>query len=111
LSPSEPLPRIFIGRDNRFAEFLEKREFVLKWIRMYSPYEHVTRDDPPLYLIYKAPPALGQEQKDPTHTANFGVKFQERCEAVGVSCELVYPDAPNVKHRTIAEFLIAALKK
>lgn len=99
------------SRDTRFAEFLERRESVLKWIRMYSPYEHVTWDDPPLYLSYQAPPAVGQEQKDPTHTANYGVKFKERCDAVGVSCELVYPGAPNVKHETIADFLITTLRK
>jgi len=98
-------------RDTRFAEFLEKRESVLKWIKMYSPYELVSKDDPPVYLIYGAPPAIGQEQKDPTHTANYGVKLQEHCQAIGTECELVYPSAPNVKHKSIAEFLIATLKK
>jgi hypothetical protein len=70
----------------------------------------VSRDDPPVYLIYSAPPALGQDQKDPTHTANFGVKLQEHCAATGVACELVYPGAPNVKHSTPTAYLIATLK-
>jgi acetyl esterase/lipase len=98
-------------RDTRFAEFLEKRESVLKWIQMYSPYEHVTRDDPPVYLFYTAAPAIGQEQKDPTHTANYGVKLQEHCRNLGTMCELVYPGAPEVKHKTLVEYLIATLKK
>ncbi|MDP1590894.1 MAG: alpha/beta hydrolase [Prosthecobacter sp.] len=98
-------------RDTRFAEFLEKRESVLKWIKMYSPYELVSKDDPPVYLFYSGVPAIGQPQKDPTHTANYGVKLQEHCQAIGSECELVYPNAPNVKHKTIAEFLIATLKK
>jgi len=98
-------------RDTRFAEFLEKRESVLKWIKMYSPYELVSKDDPPVYLLYGGPPAIGQEQKDPTHTANYGVKLQEHCQAIGTECELVYPSAPKVKHKSIAEFLIATLKK
>ncbi len=98
-------------RDTRFAEFLEKRESVLKWIKMYSPYELVSKDDPPVYLFYSLAPAIGQEQKDPTHTANYGVKLQEHCQAIGSECELVYPSAPNVKHKSIAEFLIATLKK
>lgn len=97
-------------RDTRFAEFLAKREEVLPWIKEFSPYEHVTSDDPPVYLIYNAPPAIGQEQKDPTHTANYGVKLQERCKAVGVECELVYPGAPDVKHPQIHDFLIDVLK-
>jgi acetyl esterase/lipase len=98
-------------RDTRFAEFLEKRESVLKWIKMYSPYELVSKDDPPVYLYYSSAPAIGQEQKDPTHTSNYGVKLQEHCREIGDECELVYPGAPEVKHRSIAEFLIATLKK
>jgi hypothetical protein len=97
-------------RDTRFAEFLAKRDEVLPWIKEFSPYEHVTADDPPVYLIYNAAPALGQEQKDPTHTANYGVKLQEKCQAAGVACELVYPGAPDVKHPAIHDFLIATLK-
>ena len=98
-------------RDTRFAEFLEKRESVLKWIKMYSPYELVSKDDPPVYLFYTNTPAIGQEQKDPTHSANYGVKLQEHCREIGDECELVYPSAPEVKHKSIAEFLIESLKK
>jgi acetyl esterase/lipase len=97
-------------RDTLFAEFLEHREEVLPWIKEYSPYEHVTADDPPVYLLYAAAPALGQEQRDPTHTANYGVKLQEKCREVGVPCELVYPGAPDVKHATIDAYLIDKLK-
>ncbi len=97
-------------RDTRFAEFLEHREEVLPWIKEYSPIEHVTSDDPPVYLFYSSEPALGQEQKDPTHTANYGVKLQEKCKAIGVECELVYPGAPDVKHKNADEYLIASLK-
>ncbi len=93
-----------------FAAFLAGREKILPWIAAYSPYALVTRDDPPVYLIYSAPPALGQEQKDPTHTSNFGVKLQEHCAATGVACELVYPGAPNVRHATPTAYLIATLK-
>ena len=97
-------------RDTRFAEFLEHREEVLPWIKEYSPIEHVTADDPAIYLNYTSAPALGQEQKDPTHTANYGVKLQEKCTEAGVPCELVYPGAPDVKHATTTAFLIDALK-
>jgi hypothetical protein len=57
------------------------------------------------------PAAIGQPQKDPTHTVNYGVKLQEHCQANGSECELVYPGAPDVKHKSISEFLIATLKK
>ena len=93
-----------------FEQFLEKRDTVLPWIEGYSPYALVTKDDPPVYLIYSAPPALGQDQKDPTHTSNFGVKLQEHCAETGVDCELVYPGAPEVKYQNPTDFLIAKLK-
>jgi len=98
------------SRDTQFAEFLASREKVLPWIKQYSPYEHVSADDPPIYLIYSARPDLGQPAKDPTHTANFGVKLQEKLRSVGVESELVYPGAPNVQHPQIADFLIEKLK-
>ena len=103
-------PKDIKSRDKHFAEFLAARESVLPWIKEYSPFEHVTADDPPVYLYYSAPPALGQEQKDPTHTSNYGVKLQEKCRAIGVGCELVYPGAPDVKHKTVQDYLIETLK-
>ncbi len=93
-----------------FTEFLAARESLLPWIAEYSPLAHVSADDPPVYLIYRNPPALGQEQKDPIHTANSGVKLQERCAEVGIGCELVYPGAPDVKHQNPTDYLIATLK-
>ena len=95
---------------SEFDEFLAKRDTILPWIAEYSPYALVTSDDPPIYLGYGAPPALGQDQKDPTHTSNFGVKLQEHCKANGVECELVYQGAPDVKHATAQAFLIEKLK-
>ena len=93
-----------------FDEFLTKRDTILPWIAEYSPYALVTKDDPAIYLNFRTPPALGQEQKDPTHTANFGAKLQEHCKANGVECELFYPGAPDAKHATAQEYLIEKLK-
>jgi acetyl esterase/lipase len=97
-------------RDTQFAQFLAARDKILPWIKEYSPIELVSKDDPPIYLHYAAPPELGQPQKDPTHTANYGVKLQEKLAEVGVECELVYPGAPDVKHAQPIDFLIAKLK-
>jgi acetyl esterase/lipase len=93
-----------------FAQFLAGREKILPWITEYSPYALVSADDPPVYLIYSKPPAIGKVQKDPTHTSNFGVKLQQHCKVVGTSCELVYPGAPQIKHKTATEYLIHRLK-
>lgn len=95
---------------SQFDEFLSKRETILPWIAEYSPYALVTSDDPPIYLFYNAPPKLGQPEQDPTHTANFGVKLQEKCVAAGVACELAYPGAPNVVHEKTIDYILAKLK-
>jgi acetyl esterase/lipase len=96
-------------RDSQFAQFLAGREQILPWIAEYSPYALVSADDPPIYLLYGSPPNLGQPEKDPTHTANFGVKLAERLQEAGVGCELVYPGAPGVKHATVPDYLIDVL--
>ena len=98
------------GKLSRFEVFLAARKSVLPWIKEYSPYEHVTSDDPPVGLYYRTKPAMGQEQKDPTHTANFGVGLQQKCEAVGVECHFVYPGASDAKYSSVSRFLIAKLK-
>lgn len=92
-----------------FQQFLAERERIQPWFQAYSPYALVSPDDPPVYLSYKGPPAIGKPQKDPTHTANFGVKLQQRCLELGVACELAYPRAPNVRHETSTDYLIATL--
>ena len=93
-----------------FAEFLEQRDDLLPWIREYSPYHLVSQGDPPVYLIYSGRPAIGQEQRDPTHTSNFGVKLQAHCRAMGVDCQLVYPGASDVRFASPTEYLIATLQ-
>ena len=98
------------ARVSQFQAFFDGRETILPWLAEYSPYALVTPDDTPVYMIYVAKPALGQEEKDPTHTANFGVKLQEKLLAAKVPCELVYPGALEVKHPTVAAYLIDKLK-
>ena len=93
-----------------FTQFLENREKILPWIKEYSPYELVSAEDPPIYLYYSVPPALGKNQKDPTHTSNFGVKLEEKLKATGVPCQLMYPGAPAGKYPDPIKFLIGTLK-
>ncbi|MCK5922244.1 MAG: DUF1080 domain-containing protein, partial [Methylococcales bacterium] len=96
-----------------FTNFLAKRESILPWIAEYSPYELVSEDDPPVYLYYRTPPALGQKQKDPTHSSNFGVKLQEHCKEKHTTCELFYqPELPasGSKSTHVQDYLIKTLK-
>ncbi len=105
-----PNPEDNKTRDTDFANFYANRDKVLPWIKEYSPIEHVSADDPAIYLNYSAAPALGQPQKDPTHTANYGVKLQEKCKSLGVPCELYYPGATEATHKSAHEYLIEKLK-
>jgi acetyl esterase/lipase len=95
---------------NGFAAFFAERENILPWIQEYSPYALVTPDDPPVYLFYKAAPSVGKPQKDPTHTANFGVKLQQRCVELGLQCELMYPHAAGAVHEDATSYLITRLQ-
>lgn len=97
------------GKKN-FDEFLADRESILPWIAEYSPYALVSAGDPPTYLSYGKKPALGKKWGDPTHSCNFGVMLQRHCRELGVPCDLVYPDAPDVKYETPTDYLIATLK-
>jgi acetyl esterase/lipase len=96
---------------SEFDNFLAGRDTILKWIDTYSPYALVTAGDPPVYMYYYTPPSMGQAEKDPTHSSNFGAKLQEKCRKVGIECELVYPGAPDVIHKQLADYFIAKLKK
>jgi hypothetical protein len=92
-----------------FQEFLSERENILPWIKEYSPYELLTADDPQVCLIYSSPPALGKEQKDPTHTSNFGLKLQEKCDSIGVDCEFIYDASVQERALTASQYLIKTL--
>lgn len=98
------------GTYKKFDDFVAAREKILPWIKEYSPYELVTADDPAIFLAYSGPPALGKDEKDPTHTSNFGVKLQEHCKEAGVACELYYPGATGTTFKSTTEFLVAKLK-
>lgn len=95
-------------------ELSEKRDSVMKWIKEYSPIEHVSKDDPPIGLFYskqETPPVVGSEQKDATHSGVMGIKLEERLKAVGVDCVLVHQDKTHAQYKSSADYLIDRLKK
>jgi len=97
-----------------FQSFYEGRDKVLKWIKEYSPIEHVTRDDPPIFMEYpsqKVPPVVGEKQADPTHSAVLGLKLAEKLRAAGVEVILIYPGRTDPRYRNSTQFLIERLKK
>lgn len=97
-----------------FQDFYDGRDKVLRWLKEYSPIEHVTRDDPPIFMDYpsqKIPPVLGEKQTDPTHSAILGIKLMEKLQAAGVEGILIYPGQTHRQYKSAAEYLIDRLRK
>jgi acetyl esterase/lipase len=97
-----------------FQALYDNREKVLQWIKEYSPIEHVSKDDPPIFMEYpsqKVPPVVGEKQADPTHSAVMGLKLAEKLRAAGVEVILVYPGHPNPHYKNSAQYLLDRLKK
>lgn len=86
------------------AEAVDARE------RASSPLTHLTADDPPVRMDFKAPLDL-DGSTTPTarlHHPNHGVALVEACEGVGVACELYYPGGP-VPAESAIDFLATRL--
>jgi hypothetical protein len=96
-----------------FKELHAKRESVLKWIKEYSPMEHVTKDDPPIGLFYGGDKdaKVGAEHKDPTHSPVMGMKLAEKLKSVNVDVVLSYTGHPDTKYKSSTEYLIDRLRK
>lgn len=94
-----------------YADFLQKREELLRSIREFSPYELVSQDDPPVYLFYDTPLQLGQPYKDPPHSANFGGGLEPALKKAGVEYEFNYPGATGIKHPDLFSFVVEKLEK
>ncbi len=96
-----------------FQSLIDRREEVLKWIKEYSPIEHVTKDDPPIALFYAGDKdvKVGDSPKDPTHSVILGMKLEEKLKATGVEVILVYPGRPSEKYKSSADYLIERLTR
>ena len=93
-----------------FQSLFENRENVLKWIKEYSPIEHVSKGDPPIGLFYGGEvPVVGASPKDPTHSGIMGVKLEERLKAVDVDVVLVHPGRPHQTYKNSTQYLIDRL--
>jgi acetyl esterase/lipase len=94
-----------------FQSLLDNREKVLKWIKEYSPIEHVSKDDPPIGLFYSgdANAKVGDSPKDPTHSPVLGIKLAEKLKSEGMDVILVYPGHPHPKYKNSTDYLIDRL--
>jgi acetyl esterase/lipase len=96
-----------------FKELSAKRESVLKWIKEYSPMEHVTKDDPQIGLFYTGAKdaKVGAIHPDPTHSPVMGMKLAEKLKSVGVDVVLSYNGHPDSNYKNAQAYLIDRLRK
>lgn len=77
----------------------------------FSPYNHVDRQDPPLFMTYGGDMTL--PSKDAGHGIHhpvYGVKLKEKCDSVGQECHLVIPQvSKSDKYANANAFLMDKL--
>ena len=86
-------------------EFLALREKLLPWIEEYSPYAHVSADDPPVSMYYNK----NLEKDLGAHSPGFGFNLQKRCQEIGLFCEVLYDRAPGYTQNEATFYLIKTL--
>jgi hypothetical protein len=77
----------------------------------FSPYNHLSQDDPPLLMTY------GNNMKLPSENAGhgihhpvYGVKMKEKADELKVECHLLIPGvSESPKYKTADEFLMDKL--
>jgi arylformamidase len=97
--------------EQKIEDALKNYEKHRELYREFSPYNHVSKDDPPLLMTY------GNNMKLPSESAGhgihhpvYGVKMKEKADSVGQECHLIIKGVSGSKDFNSAnEFLIAKL--
>lgn len=88
------------------ANYEKHRELYIE----FSPYNHVSADDPPLYMTYPADMTLPSKNAGHgIHHGVYGVKMKEKCDAVGQECHLAIPGHSKSEYPSIQAFLFSKL--
>ncbi len=77
----------------------------------FSAYNHVSKDDPPLYMSYGSDMSLPSKNAGHgIHHPVYGVKMKEKCDSVGQECYLQIKGEPVLgKYANSSEFIFAIL--
>ena len=85
-----------------------------EWVRLlreFSPVTHVTRDDPPVMVVYPTMAELPAiNAGNAIHHAVFGVKLKEKADAAGAICVLRIEDQKDKPLPKPEEFLLKQLE-
>ncbi|WDE99423.1 GDSL-type esterase/lipase family protein [Lentisphaera profundi] len=87
-------------------DFLQSRPNLLPWIKEYSPYAHVSADDPPVAIYYD------KNLKDDlgAHSPQFAFQLQKRCQELDLFCEVRYAEFNGYRQYEATRYLIKTLK-
>jgi acetyl esterase/lipase len=77
----------------------------------FSPYNHLSKDDPPLLMTYANNMKLPSESAGHgIHHPVYGVKMKEKADKLGVECHLLIPGVSESKqYKTASDFLMDKL--
>lgn len=101
-------------RPDSFSPYLAARDSILLHIERYSPIEHASHDDPPVFMEFPAQdkaPVSGAEQTDPTHSAVSGLMLQRKLQSLGVPSELRYRGDGKTDDAGMQQFLTRQLNE
>lgn len=81
--------------------------------REFSPINHVSVDDPPIFLSYPADMTLpSKDAGHGIHHGVYGVKMKEKCDEVGQECHLFIPESSqSTTYESPEAFLFEMLLK
>lgn len=107
------------GKDKRdaFEKFLARRSELMDLIHEYSPIDHITPDDPPIYIDCPRPnitpvPVGGLEGHKglATHHPMFGIKVKEKMDELGMECYLHYKGKEAEEYGSLDRFFFDKLR-
>jgi arylformamidase len=100
-----------VGATNR-AEAMRRYSEYEGLYHEFSPINHVTSDDPPVFLFYTTPTPLPATNAGiAIHHAMLGQKLKEKADAAGLVCELQYSEKAEEDEPPVGEFLLKHLTK
>ncbi|TWU01607.1 alpha/beta hydrolase [Neorhodopirellula pilleata] len=76
----------------------------------FSAYNHVSSDDPPLFMTYGDDMTLPSKNAGHgIHHPVYGVKMKEKADRVGQECHLLIPKHSSTEYRNAQDFLVKKL--
>ena len=73
-----------------------------------SPITHLTKDDPPVYMVYGRGDVKVDEKTNASvwvHHARMGLKLKEAMDKLGLECYVTWPEHPSEKYADLDAFL------